>query len=173
MHQIQQLLAGSRDAGSDRADRDVEQFGRLLVSESVQLGEDERRPSVVIESVEQLVDLGLLGHRGRVDVIIDRELAHPQAQPTLALTAPRRVGTRASRDREQPMLGRPGGPVPMERGDRTLVGLLSEVIGVVPVAEVAAQFDDVAVRRGDEPIECGTVAVLRVEQQPGQVIHAK
>ena len=43
--------------------------------------------------------------------------------------------------------------------------------GVVAVAQVPAQLDDVAVGRGDEPFERVAVSSLGVEQESGQVVH--
>ena len=69
------------------------------------------------------------------------------------------------------MLGRSVGAVAVERRDRSAVGLLGQVVGVVTIAQVAAQIEDVPVGRDDELLERVAIATLGVEQQSGQPIH--
>lgn len=142
-----------------------------MILETVELGQHERRAPVLVESGEQLVDLRPLGDGSRHDVVVDREFRDALAESASPDAASRRVDTRPTRDREQPVAGGSVGPVPVERRNRTTVGLLGQVFCVLAIAQVTAQIEDVTMRREDELLERIAIAALGFEQQAGQPIH--
>lgn len=161
---VEQLLPGAGDPRADRSDGHAEQVGGFVVLEPAQLRQDERRPPVVVETGEELVDLRPLGDRHRRDVLVDGELADTLTEATATCASPCCVDTGASGDREEPVARGPVGAKSGERRDRPTVGLLRQVLGVVAIAQVAAQIEDVAMGRHDELLERVAVATLRVEE---------
>ena len=59
----------------------------------------------------------------------------------------------------------------MDGPDGTLIGLLGEVVGIVPVAQISAHPPDVGLGLGHEPFESSAVAVLGRDEEPGEVVH--
>ena len=59
----------------------------------------------------------------------------------------------------------------MDRSDRTLVGLLGEIVGVVEITQVATDPPHVGLGFRDESFECPPIAVARCDEQLRQVIH--
>ncbi len=142
--------------------------------ETEDLREHERVASVGIEQVEQLVQLDPvagIGHAGG-RVPVGGGLAGGAVPPaTVALRPADVVGTHAAGDPEQPAAPRSFGPEPVDRTDRTLVGLLREVVGVAPVAEVGTEPPHVGLGLADEAFERIAITSRCVDDQPGHVVH--
>lgn len=170
---LEELVTRTRHPGTDRTDRNAEEVSGLVIAQPGQLGEHERRSTVVVELVQQLLDLHALIDG---DVLVERVVCHAQLALFVlaaATTAPRGIGTGAPCDGEQPMLRRACRPVAMHRCNRSLVGLLCQIVCIVTVAEVATHGHDVVLGRRDEPLERVAVSALRVEEERRQVVHAK
>ncbi len=81
------------------------------------------------------------------------------------------IHTGPPHDGEQPSSSGAVGPVPVDRSDRALVGLLREIVGVLGVAEVTAQPPDVPLGLTDETFQGTAVAIACGDQQIRQVVH--
>ena len=155
------------DPRTDRADRTVEQIGGLVVAQPEHLGGDERRPPIVVELGEQVVELGdLTRHRQCRGFVGEAPL-----EPASAPPPPGRVDADPPGDREDPVAGRTIGPVPVQRSDRPLERLLGEVVGGVRIAEIPTHLPHVALGLGDEALQSSVVAVTRGDEELRQVIH--
>lgn len=97
---VDELFTSSRDPRSDGTDRDVEDLGGFVVSQAVQLGQDECRPSIVVEEMQQLVDFGA-GPVDRRTLDLDpAELVEAASESTPSGSSPRAVGAGSPGDRE-------------------------------------------------------------------------
>ncbi len=135
------------------------------------MGEHERGAAVVVELVQELVDLGSIRDGGGIVSFLACEGRDPLLDPSAPAPTAGCVRARPAGDREQPMLRRPGGAVPVQGGERPLVGLLGEVVGVVAVTEVSTDRHHVVLGLGHETLQRIAVAPLGVQQEPGEVIH--
>ncbi len=173
LERLQQLASGASDPGADCTDRNAEDVGSLVVTQPGQLGEHERRTPIFVELVQQLVDLRAVADRGRV---VEYVMGHAD-NPLFGLATPAAasggVGAGSPGDREQPMTRWTARPEAVKRGKRPLVGLLCEVVGVVPVAQIAAQRHHIVLGRRDEALERLVVAALGGQQERRQLIHAE
>src|SRR6185312_10837764 len=106
-----QVLAGPRDPGPDRADRDPAHLGRLRVAQPDQLGEHERVPPVRAERADLLAQCNPLGQVAALGGLRHRRAG---VDPRPAAPVPDRVRTGPAGDREQPGLG--AGPA-LERAE--------------------------------------------------------
>lgn len=142
-----------------------------MVLETVELGQDERSSPAVVQLMQEFVDLRSFGDGGRHDVFVGGEFGDPLVESAAPRSSPCGIDAGASGDRQQPVPCGAVGAIAVERRDGAAVGLLGQVLGVVAVAQVAAQIEYVAVGRDDELLERVAITTLGVEQQPGHTIH--
>lgn len=139
------------------------------------LGQHERCPPIIIEFGENCIEFdaaGLIGNRQRAAMHPSSRIGHHSRVTTTAATgATDMVGTDPAGDREQPAPRMTIGAISVERGDGPFVGLLSEVVCVLSVAEVSADPPHVVLGFGYEPFEASCVAIARRHEQVRQVIH--
>lgn len=165
---VEQLLPGAGDPGPDGADGASGCFCRLLVGESDELGECERRSAVLVEYREQLIDL-----HPAVIVVIGRCQIGYQAliEASVLDLAASGVGANPAGNREQP---RPGRTISTESMDGTkgaCVGLLSEVLGIGRPAEVATHAEHVGRCDPHELVQCLAIARLRAQCCDCELVH--
>lgn len=173
----EQIGPGPRHPRPDRAHRTAKHRGGIGIGQADQLGQDESRPSIGIESGEQVLDLhvpvlpaGVLFDRAR-RVRCGAVLCMESVDPAAADPAARGVGTGAPGDGQEPVQGWPLGPVAVQPGDGALIAFLGEVLGRLGVTEVAAQMPDSGLSLTDEGLERFLVTITGREREAGQTIH--
>ena len=143
--------------------------------QSEHLGQDEGGAPVVVEPLEQRLEVDPSALVGGEERAVRRSCARFVDRLSIQATSPhgtaRVIDTRPPGDRQQPPPSRSVGAVTMDRGDRPLVGLLGEIVGVVEIAQVAADPPHIGLRLRDESFERPPIAVARCDEQPREVIH--
>jgi len=171
-HHHVQVLAGTGDAGTDRADRAVADRRGLNIGTAEQLGQHERRPAVRVEGGEQKVDRRLrtglgrrlpkAGRRGGREAGGQFPVARPYAD--LRGAHPPRYG-------EQPGADLRVAAEPAQRGDGPQVGLLNEIIRGGRIDEMGAEPPHVALRLPDERGERVAIPAPGGAGKGGQLVH--
>ena len=90
----EELLSRPRHPRPDRTDRYVQYLGGLVVPQPVELGQDERRPTVVVEGLQQFVEFGgaaVARHDGQVVV---GQVRDPLIETSAPAASPCGVGAR-------------------------------------------------------------------------------
>lgn len=139
------------------------------------LSEHEGVAAVLAQPVEYVVEHDAIRgvrRRERADATTgDRIVEHRCVATATSLGAPSVIDADATGDGEEPPARWALGAIAMQRSHRAFVHLLSQIVGVAGVTEVAAQLPHVALGLGHEPFERAAIAISRVEQQSRQVIH--
>lgn len=153
------------DARANRADRTTRDDGRLLVTETDELGEHERISPVRVERGEQIVgDLRRPLDEGH-DLV-----PHPLHQSPAPLAAPDVIGTRATGDRQQPQPDRRVTSEAGQRLQRPQIRLLHEILGLTGRSQRRAQLPDRRLRAADELGDRHVVALDRRRSQAGELV---
>jgi predicted anti-sigma-YlaC factor YlaD len=162
-----QVHSRPRDPGSDGADGASDHLGGLVVAQAQHLGEYERGLSIGFEPRDQIIQFHL--------IIVGWLGKWLQGQTSIQLSppgsSPGGIGTGTPSDGEDPMASRALGPVPVQRTDGTLVGLLGQIIHRIGVTQIPAHVPDLGAGFVDEALECVLIAVAGVHEQAGQVVH--
>ncbi len=175
MRRRDEFEARPGNARAHRSDRAAENLGGLGVLQPQHLREDECRSPIGVERFHHRFQghvPGGVGLDDRTEPAPDDRITDGSIIATATpLLAPGVVDTDTPSNCEQPRFGRALTSISMQRPDGSLVGFLSEIVGITSITEVATHPPHVGLGLGDELLERTPVTGLRFEQELGEPIH--